>query len=73
MSVLFRCRIDREVLKNADAIAKKNGTTPGELVRIFLTQLARSGGCEIKITDNDLVNRKARDKMMRSLDDTDSW
>jgi antitoxin component of RelBE/YafQ-DinJ toxin-antitoxin module len=73
MSVLFRCRIERETLDRANCLAGENGTSTGELVRIFLTQFVKSGQCNLKLVDNNLVNREARDKMMRSLDDTDSW
>jgi antitoxin component of RelBE/YafQ-DinJ toxin-antitoxin module len=71
--VLFRCRIDQETLAQASRLAGENGTSPGELVRIFLTQFVKSGQCNLKLVDNHLVNKEARDKIMRSLDDTDSW
>jgi addiction module RelB/DinJ family antitoxin len=43
MSVLFRCRIEEPVLKKADRVAKKLGTSTSEMVRIFVTQMARTG------------------------------
>jgi addiction module RelB/DinJ family antitoxin len=43
MTVLFRCRIEEPVLKKADRVAKQLGTSTSEMVRIFVTQMARTG------------------------------
>jgi addiction module RelB/DinJ family antitoxin len=43
MTVLFRCRIDEPVLKKADRIAKRLGTSTPEMVRMFVAQIARTG------------------------------
>ena len=42
MTVLFRCRIDKSTLKKADRVAEQLGTSTPEMVRIFVTQMART-------------------------------
>ena len=49
MSVLFRCRIDPEVLSKADKITGKLGTSTPEMVRIFVTQIARTGKVPVSL------------------------
>jgi len=70
--VLFRCRIKKETLDKANRLAIENGTSSGELVRIFLTQFAKGQKLAIN-PDGELLNRAARDKTMRELDDTETW
>jgi len=41
--VLFRCRIEQPVLKKADRVARRLGTSTSEMVRILVTQMARTG------------------------------
>ena len=43
MTVLFRCRIDKGLLKKANRVTKHLGTSTSEMVRIFVTQMARTG------------------------------
>ena len=43
MNALFRCRVDRKILKQADRVAERLGTSTPEMVRIFVTQIARTG------------------------------
>ena len=43
MTVLFRCRIEKPLLNRANQVAKKLGTSTAEMVRIFVTQMARTG------------------------------
>jgi addiction module RelB/DinJ family antitoxin len=50
MTVLFRCRIEKPVLKKAERVAKKLGTSTSEMVRIFVTQMARSGGVPLNLS-----------------------
>ena len=40
MTEMFRCRIDRSLLRKADQVSHQMGTTTSELVRIFLRRLA---------------------------------
>jgi addiction module RelB/DinJ family antitoxin len=48
--VLFRCRIEEPVLKKADRVAKQLGTSTSEMVRIFVTQMARTGRVPLNLT-----------------------
>ena len=43
MTVLFRCRIEKPLLRKANRITKRLGTSTSEMVRIFVTQMARTG------------------------------
>ena len=49
MTVLFRCRIDQPVLKKADRVAKRLGTSTSEMVRIFVTEMARTGKVPVSL------------------------
>ena len=41
MTEIFRCRIDRRLIKKATRVAEEIGTTPGEVVRLLFTQMAK--------------------------------
>ena len=76
MTVLFRCRVEKPLLKKAEQVTESLGTSTGEMVRVFLAEIARTGRVPVnlKLEKNaDILNKAARNKMMRSLDDTDSW
>jgi addiction module RelB/DinJ family antitoxin len=77
MTVLFRCRIDPKLLKRAAKVPQELGTSLPEAVRIFVAQVARTGSVplslSIKSGPDVLVNKAARDRIMRSLDDTETW
>jgi addiction module RelB/DinJ family antitoxin len=53
MTVLFRCRIEKPVLKKADRVAKQLGTSTSEMVRIFVTQMARTGRVPLNLNAAD--------------------
>jgi addiction module RelB/DinJ family antitoxin len=38
---MFRCRVDRDLIKKANRVAKDIGTTPGEIVRLLFKQLVK--------------------------------
>jgi antitoxin component of RelBE/YafQ-DinJ toxin-antitoxin module len=77
MTVLFRCRVNPSQLKQASRVTAKLGTSVPEAVRIFLAQIARTGCVPVSLSINGnselLLDRQARDKIMRSLDDTETW
>jgi addiction module RelB/DinJ family antitoxin len=77
MNVLFRCRVEKPLLKKADKVTQSLGTSTGEMVRIFLAQIARTGRVPVSLgleKDADILQTKAtRNKLMRSLDDAESW
>ena len=41
--MLFRCRIEKPLLEKANRVSKRLGTSTSEMVRIFVTQMARTG------------------------------
>lgn len=43
MTEMFRCRVDKALLKRARKVADDMGTSTSELVRMFLKALAKSG------------------------------
>lgn len=55
MSVLFRCRVEKPVLEKANKVTSQLGTSTSEMVRIFLTQIARTGKVPLKL-DPDAEN-----------------
>jgi antitoxin component of RelBE/YafQ-DinJ toxin-antitoxin module len=55
MTVLFRCRIEKPLLKKADRIARKLGTSTPEMVRMFVTQMATTGKVRLSLDANDPV------------------
>jgi addiction module RelB/DinJ family antitoxin len=52
MTVLFRCRIEKPLLDEANRVAEKLGTSTSEMVRIFVTQMARTGRVPLKLNTN---------------------
>jgi len=76
MTVLFRCRVEKPLLKKAEQVTESLGTSTGEMVRVFLAEIARTGRVPVNLKlekNSDILNKAARNKMMRSLDDTNSW
>jgi addiction module RelB/DinJ family antitoxin len=49
MTVLFRCRIEKPLLDKANRVTKRLGTSTSEMVRIFVTQMARTGKMPLKL------------------------
>ena len=50
--MLFRCRIEQPILKEADRVAERLGTSTSEMVRIFVTQMARTGRVPLTLDAN---------------------
>jgi addiction module RelB/DinJ family antitoxin len=77
MTVLFRCRVEKPLLKKAERVTQSLGTSTSEMVRIFLAEIARTGrvpvNLDIKEKNLDVLSKISRNKLMRSLDDTESW
>jgi addiction module RelB/DinJ family antitoxin len=74
MSTVWRVRVDKSVLNKADRITKRLGTSTQEMVRVFLTQIARSGKVPLRLdADDDLVDVKRRNQIWGELDDTKDW
>ncbi len=53
MTVLFRCRVEKGVLQKADRVAERLGTSTPEMVRIFMTQMARTGKVPLSLDPRD--------------------
>ena len=77
MTVLFRCRVDPKLLKRAEKVTEQLGTSVPETVRMFVAQIARTGSVPLSLSasfeSNGLIDKRTRDKIMRSLDDTEAW
>jgi antitoxin component of RelBE/YafQ-DinJ toxin-antitoxin module len=77
MTVLFRCRVDPKLLKRAEKVAEQLGTSIPETVRMFVAEIARTGSVPLSLSagsrSNGLIDKSARDKIMRNLDDTEAW
>ena len=53
MTVLFRCRMDPKVLRKANKVTQKLGTSTPEMIRIFVTQIAKTGKVPLKLDAGD--------------------
>ena len=77
MTVLFRCRVEKALLKKAEAVTQSLGTSTGEMVRVFLAEIARTGRVPVHLgleRDADvLAPKEARNRILRSLEVTKSW
>jgi antitoxin component of RelBE/YafQ-DinJ toxin-antitoxin module len=75
MTVLFRCRIEKPLLDKANRVTDRLGTSTAEMVRIFVTQIARSGKVPLKLQTpaDDLVDVKRRNRILKDLDDSEGW
>jgi antitoxin component of RelBE/YafQ-DinJ toxin-antitoxin module len=76
MTVLFRCRVEKPLLKKANAVTKSLGTSTAEMVRIFVSEIARTGKVPVRLNtakDDGLPDVQRRNKIWSELDDTKSW
>jgi antitoxin component of RelBE/YafQ-DinJ toxin-antitoxin module len=49
MTVLFRCRVKKPLLDKANKVTRNLGTSTPEMVRMFLTQIAKTGKVPLKL------------------------
>ena len=75
MTVLFRCRIEKPLLDKANRVTTQLGTSTAEMFRIFVAQIARTGRVPLKLEaqTDDLVDVERRNRVLRSLDDSEGW
>jgi antitoxin component of RelBE/YafQ-DinJ toxin-antitoxin module len=75
MTVLFRCRIEKPLLEKADRVTNRLGTSTAEMVRIFVTQIARSGRVPLNLAHGSepLLDRERRNRLLKDLDDSEGW
>ena len=74
--MLFRCRVEKPLLKKADAVTKSLGTSTAEMVRIFVAEIARTGKVPLSLRasgDDKIADVQRRNKIWSELDDTKSW
>lgn len=74
MSTVWRVRIDKSTLNKADRVTKRLGTSTQEMVRVFVTQIARTGKVPLKFdSDDELVDTHRRNRIWGELDDAKDW
>lgn len=77
MTDIFRVRIDRKLLAQTSRVAEEMGTTPGEIVRLLFTQVVKRRAIPFKVSaavpDDDLVDVRRRNQVLRDLDDSEGW
>lgn len=74
MSTVWRIRVDEQLLNKADRVTKRLGTSTQEMVRVFITQIARTGKVPLNLNpDDDLVDVRRRNRIWGELDDTKDW
>ena len=74
--MLFRCRVEKSLLAKANAVTKSLGTSTAEMVRIFVSEIARTGKVPVRLNiskDDNLLDVQRRNKIWSDLDDTKSW
>jgi antitoxin component of RelBE/YafQ-DinJ toxin-antitoxin module len=49
MTVLFRCRVEKPLLKKVNSVTQRLGTDTGEVFRIFLAEIARTGRIPVRL------------------------
>jgi antitoxin component of RelBE/YafQ-DinJ toxin-antitoxin module len=57
--MLFRCRVEKCLLKKTNTVTQRLGTDTGEVFRIFLAEIARTGRVPVRLaleTDGDPVS-----------------
>jgi addiction module RelB/DinJ family antitoxin len=77
MTDIFRVRIERKLLAKASRVAEEMGTTPGEIVRLLFTQVVKRRAIPFSVSadgrNDDLVDVKRRNRVLRDLDDSEGW
>ncbi len=74
MTVLFRCRVEKPLLEKANAVTHSLGTSTSEMVRVFLTQIAKTGKVPVSLDAAEpLVGKKRRNDILKGLDETETW
>lgn len=77
MTELFRVRVEKSLLKEAKKVSREIGTSPGEIVRLLLTQLVKARRIPFSLTADapapGLVDTARRNQIWRDLDDAEGW
>jgi antitoxin component of RelBE/YafQ-DinJ toxin-antitoxin module len=78
MTVLFRCRVEKPLLKKANSVTQRLGTDTGEVFRIFLAEIARTGKVPVRLAlepDGEAVSSwEQRARTLESFyDESKAW
>ncbi len=76
MTDIFRVRVERKLIRQANKVAEEIGTTPGEIVRMLFTQLVRQKAIPFNLSarkNDDLQDTERRNRILRELDDSEGW
>jgi len=78
MTVLFRCRVEKPLLKKVNSVTQRLGTDTGEVFRMFLAEIARTGRVPVRLAleqDADPVSPwEQRGRTMESFyDESKAW
>jgi antitoxin component of RelBE/YafQ-DinJ toxin-antitoxin module len=78
MTVLFRCRVEKPMLKKVNTVTQRLGTDTGEVFRIFLAEIARTGRVPVRLAlEPDaapVLSWKQRSKTLESFyDESKTW
>ena len=78
MTVLFRCRVEKPLLKKANAVTEQLGTNTGEVFRMFLAEIARTGKVPLRLSlsaeDSAVKPWEQRAETLESFyDDSKTW
>jgi antitoxin component of RelBE/YafQ-DinJ toxin-antitoxin module len=78
MTVLFRCRVEKPLLKKVNAVTQRLGTDTGEVFRIFLAEIARTGRVPVRLTleaDAEPVSpwERRAETLERFYDESKTW
>ena len=78
MTVLFRCRVEKPLLKKVNSVTQRLGTDTGEVFRIFLAEIARTGRVPVRLAlepESDAVpSWEKRSETLESFyDESKAW
>ena len=74
--MLFRCRVEKPLLARANSVTKSLGTSTAEMVRVFVTEIARTGKVPVRLDtakNDNLLDIQRRNKIWSELDDAKGW
>ncbi|MGD0412050.1 MAG: type II toxin-antitoxin system RelB/DinJ family antitoxin [Verrucomicrobiota bacterium] len=49
MTVLLRCRVEKDLLAKANKVTGRLGTSTPEMIRVFLAEIARTGKVPVNL------------------------
>ena len=78
MTVLFRCRVEKPLLKKVNSVTQRLGTDTGEVFRIFLAEIARTGRVPVRFAlepESDAVScwEKRAETLESFYDESKAW